>query len=325
MLLKENYTIEHIRELHEVYKKDPSLLERVVFAFGLLEALAKSGLPFIFKGGSSLMLMMDNPLRLSTDIDIMVSPGIDINKYIMKTSKIFPFKRHEEQIRKGNNQIEKRHFKFIYDSILRGTEFYILLDVVFSETPYAKTMTTGIYNSLLLTDTEPVLVTIPTPDCILGDKLTAFAPHTTGIPLGVDKELEVIKQLFDIATLKELIKDQKVLQQTYEKVAFAELSYRGLTIETRDVIIDTIKASICIIGKGLIGDEYHLYLKGIHALDSHIMNHRYNGEIAAYQACQVLYLATCLLTGESIKKIENPGVYISESIEKTRAIKNCHI
>lgn len=27
-------------------------------------------------------------------------------------------------------------------------------------------------------------------DYILGDKLTAFAPHTTGIPLGVDKELD---------------------------------------------------------------------------------------------------------------------------------------
>ena len=38
-------------------------------------------------------------------------------------------------------------------------------------------------------------------DCILGDKLTAFAPYTIGIPFGVDKELEIIKQLNDIACL----------------------------------------------------------------------------------------------------------------------------
>lgn len=60
--------------------------------------------------------------------------------------------------------------------------------------------------------------------------------------------------------LKELIKDRKVLQQTYEEVAFAELSYRGLTIETRDVIIDTIKASICIIGKGLVEGMSIVYI-----------------------------------------------------------------
>ena len=144
MLIKENYTVERIRELQKIYKKDPSLLERVIYAFGLLEALVKSGLPFIFKGGSSLMLIMDYPQRLSTDIDIIVAPDIDIEKYILTASKIFPFKRYEEQIRKGNNQIEKRHFKFIYDSILRDTEFYILLDVVFSEIPYARTMTVEI-------------------------------------------------------------------------------------------------------------------------------------------------------------------------------------
>ena len=36
---------------------------------------------------------------------------------------------------------------------------------------------------------------------ILGDKLTAFAPHTTGVPLGVGKSMEIAKQLFDAATL----------------------------------------------------------------------------------------------------------------------------
>lgn len=33
MLLKGNYTIEHIRELHEVYKKNPSLVEIATDSF----------------------------------------------------------------------------------------------------------------------------------------------------------------------------------------------------------------------------------------------------------------------------------------------------
>lgn len=35
---------------------DPTLMEKAIRAFSLLEALAKSGCPFLFKGGSALML-----------------------------------------------------------------------------------------------------------------------------------------------------------------------------------------------------------------------------------------------------------------------------
>ena len=36
------------------------LIERTVFAFGLLEALVRVGLKFTFKGGTSLMLLLKN-------------------------------------------------------------------------------------------------------------------------------------------------------------------------------------------------------------------------------------------------------------------------
>ena len=54
---------------------------------------------------------------------------------------------------------------------------------------------------MLITEGEKVEVTIPELNCILGDKLTAFAPHTTGIPLGVGKDVEVLKQMYDVASL----------------------------------------------------------------------------------------------------------------------------
>ncbi len=91
MLLKENFNEEHIRELQKNSKRDPLLLERAVYAFGLLEALARVGLPFIFKGGTCLMLLMDKLRRLSTDIDIVVEPGTDLGDYLEKASVIFPF------------------------------------------------------------------------------------------------------------------------------------------------------------------------------------------------------------------------------------------
>lgn len=64
MLDKKNYELEHMRNLQEKYKKDPALLERVVYAFGLLEALKESGLLFVFKGGTCLMLLLEQPMAL---------------------------------------------------------------------------------------------------------------------------------------------------------------------------------------------------------------------------------------------------------------------
>ena len=54
MLKRENYSSEHIDALRKQTGADPSILERTVFAFGLLEALCRVKMPFIFKGGTSL-------------------------------------------------------------------------------------------------------------------------------------------------------------------------------------------------------------------------------------------------------------------------------
>lgn len=48
MLDKKIFELEYIQELQQKYGRDPMLLERVLFAFGLLEAIKRVGLPFIF-------------------------------------------------------------------------------------------------------------------------------------------------------------------------------------------------------------------------------------------------------------------------------------
>ena len=119
MISKDSFSLEHIRQLQTYSHGDPTLIERTLYAFGLLEAQARTGLPFLFKGGTCLILLLDKPMRLSTDIDIVVPPGTDINEYIAKAAKIFPFSAFEEQIRKGHNRIEKRHFKFQCSPVLK--------------------------------------------------------------------------------------------------------------------------------------------------------------------------------------------------------------
>jgi len=166
MLNKSTFSLEHIQELQASSDRDPVLIERVLYAFGLLEALVRVGTPFIFKGGTCLMLLLEHPLRLSTDIDIIVKPGTDIDEYIQKASIIFPFAHFEEQKRMGKNNIEKRHFKFYYQSPLKDEEFHIILDILFEESKYLSIISREIKNELLIVDDPKMYVNTPNVNCI---------------------------------------------------------------------------------------------------------------------------------------------------------------
>ena len=294
---------------------DPSLLEKTIYAFGLLEAITESGLPFIFKGGTCLMLLLDKPRRLSTDIDIIVEPGTDVEAYIEKAGQMFPFRNQKEDIRKGRNNIEKRHYEFTYDSPINNRPLVILLDILFEENNYETILEKPIRNNLLLTDGEDLMVKIPDINNILGDKLTAFAPHTTGIKFGIGKELEVIKQLYDCYTLSREITDFNEVSKVYKAVAKTELGYRGMDYSIETMLEDTINSCLCIIGKGNINKEdYAYFADGIRRISGHIYSERFNGELAAYIACEVFYLAVCIYTDTEYKKIVNPNEFINESL-----------
>lgn len=313
MLARENFTEEHIRQLQHSSKRDPILIERTVYAFGLLEAISRVGMPFIFKGGTCLMLLLENPQRLSTDIDIIVEPGTDVEEYIEKAAKIFPFVRYEEQRRIGKNNIEKRHFKFTYDSPVNGKELYILLDVLYEENHYERIVEREIRNELLMVEPEFLKVKVPSIECILGDKLTAFAPHTTGIPLGVGKDMEVMKQLYDVSTLVDEMDIFEEVKKTYQKVVQSEIAYRGIEATPKECIKDTFEAAFCIASRGkYIGEEYPLYVAGIRDLRGHIYAENYSPEIAVGRAAKVAYIAICLWADESFERVADYTEYINE-------------
>ena len=77
MINPKSRTIEWITETsRKLGIHDISLAEKTIRAFSLLEALVRSGCPFVFKGGSSLMLHLNTSKRLSIDIDIICQPEI---------------------------------------------------------------------------------------------------------------------------------------------------------------------------------------------------------------------------------------------------------
>ena len=181
-----------------------------------------------------------------------------------------------------------------------------MLDVLFEENHYAEVVRKEIRNDLLLTEPQYLSVELPSADCILADKLTAFAPHTTGIPLNVGKDMEVMKQFYDVVSLLEIFTDSSKILPTYQRIAQAEIAYRGINATAQDCLWDTFDAAFSIASRGKIGaKEYPLYVKGIRDLRGHIYAENYSPEIAAVRAVRVMYLAMCLLTGNTYKKVED--------------------
>ena len=95
------------------------------------------------------------------------------------------------------------------------------------------------------------MVSCPSVECLLGDKLTAFAPHTTGVLFNQEKDLEIAKQLFDVAHLFDCAEDLRAVADSYKRVVQKELSYRELgDITFKDVLDDTFNTSCLIVSHG---------------------------------------------------------------------------
>ena len=319
------FTKEHFDRLKNKKNINPPILERAIFALGLIETLAKVGMEFIFKGGSSLMLLLDHPMRLSTDVDLLLPTGYDLDGYLEKAATIFPFLRKEEDVRKSNKAITKRHFRFYFRSIDRqNEELSILLDVVYEENPYSTLVKKEIANDLLICKGSPLQVYVPSVDSLLGDKLTAFAPHTIGINFfnedySNDKRLEVIKQLYDVATLFDFANDYQEIRQSYLSVCEREIRFRGLNLDYKDCLRDTYRSAQTILFRGQNGDQdYPNYVEGIRRIRGHIYGDTFSSEVARLYACEVMFLAACLFQDVNPRDV----VFSDKNMPKTAHIKS---
>mgnify|MGYP004560954307 CR=1 FL=1 len=214
--------------------------------------------------------------------------------------------------------MQKGSYKFVYNSTTFKREFYILLDNLFEDNHYTKLIEMPIKDALINTEEPYVMVTAPSIDCVMGDKLTAFAPHTTGIPFGIDKELENIKQMYDVACLFDVAVDYEDVYKSYMNTVKTEILYRNNDCTYIDTLLDTIEASACIASRGQIGEDYPLLLAGIKKINNHIFDETFSAELAIVKACKVMYLATCILTNEKMIKIVNYDVYHDANISKSK-------
>jgi hypothetical protein len=324
MIDKKTFTREWIEDRSAHFKKgkakgNSELIEKVINALYLLEKLASIGIDLIFKGGTSLILLLEDVHRFSIDIDIILQDDVGLEASLEAIiADNFIFKRYEKNERKNANGIPKAHYKFFFTSVLDDAEKYILLDILYEENPYKETVSQPIDSVFLISNGEPINVVMPSIDCILGDKLTAFAPRTTGIPYGIDKELEIIKQLFDISILFDKISSVENVRDTFMQIAQNELNYRGMTdITTRDVLNDIFDTSFVIAMRGALSPQEFKQLElGVQRVKSHIFSRNFIIEEALLCASKAAYCSMLLTHQETIIEKFDASVDLSkEEIE----------
>jgi hypothetical protein len=157
--------------------------------------------------------------------------------------------------------------------------------------------------------------------------MTAFAPRTTGVPFTPAKgqpadTMQIAKQLFDVGELFSLAEDLNAVRRIYQRVFDLENVYRGGGMTQPGALDDTLQASLCL-GlhrlKGIPESADALMLEdGVRRLTSHLVNHRFNLDVAKIAAAKAALLSR-LISREEV----NPSLPFwrtSPELEGLRAL-----
>lgn len=177
------------------------LCELVVYSLELVSQLAHTGLTFRFKGGNSLLILLEDPQRFSIDADIVTTIPkqelIDLVEEITKSCEVF--KSCEVRQHKTKPWLPMVSFKLFFESFYQPPEeAFVMLDAVLEPPPYPGVQRPVRCAELYASDKT---VEVPTVSGLLADKLLCLGPATLGIPLGKGKEAHRLKHVFDVALL----------------------------------------------------------------------------------------------------------------------------
>lgn len=300
MIADQCFTIEwQAQKRGELGGCDPVLLEKTIHAFALLDALSSRGLEFVFKGGTSLLLRLPNIRRLSIDADIFCQePAKKLDPLLAEISRIRPFTGMTEDDRGAHRVPARRHFKFFYTPLDRNNPApFVLLDVVHERNVYPQVERVPLRTAFVESDGA---LLVPTVEGLLGDKLTAFGPNTTGVPLNPDRSMQFMKQVFDIGELFNAAGDLAAVRAAYDQVFAAENAYRGGKFTAELALQDTFDTAhrIAQVGFAIAPKDGRdeLLEAGRKQIGSHLVGVKFRREEMKIAAAKAALLTSALRT-----------------------------
>jgi len=280
-----------------------TFFEKSLYAFELLGRLAEEGLDFVFKGGTSLLLRLPNPRRLSIDVDIVCRAPSDRLVRILEACATDPFTGVVPDNRQHKRKLpRRRHWNFQFNSINPDScpEPYIILDVLEEDCLYPDVEDIEIRTKFFAAD-HSIRVRVPTVDNLLADKLTTFAPETIGQDYDAEHPEKMIKHLFDIGELFNVAESLHTVQDVYTRIAAAEMGYREAECNRDECLDNTIATARLVtalaVNRDLDAEKCPIIRSGIEALRGHLLGISFTINDAAIAAGKAALLATVIKHG----------------------------
>ncbi|MBD3392879.1 MAG: hypothetical protein GF418_12305, partial [Chitinivibrionales bacterium] len=232
------FTKEHIQA--HVFGTSTVLAEQAVHCLELVASLSRAGLGYQFKGGNSLLLVLDTPLRFSIDVDIATDePRERIEECVDRVVRDYgAFTRWTRRRHKTKPWLPIASYYLFFDSHFASPDdAFIMLDVQLRRSPYTTGMKPVACGDIYTADAQ---VELPLPSSIIGDKLLTLGPATLGIPVGKGKEAQRLKHVFDVSTLLGMHPDLHDIRRSFHACMEHENSLQETKMSVTEVLDDTL-------------------------------------------------------------------------------------
>ena len=222
------------------FDASPALAEQAVHCLELVAELATAGLSFQFKGGNSLLLVLDAPRRFSIDVDIATDESPErielcLEKAIAKNGIFLRWTKRQHKTKPWLPL--SSYYCFFNSHYVSSDEAFIMLDAQLSRSPYATRFVSICCGKLFKSDRQ---AEIPLTSSIIGDKLLTLGPRTLGIPVGKGKDAQRLKHVFDVSLLLSTMPSLREIRKSLFACMAHENDLQKKTISAADVLADTV-------------------------------------------------------------------------------------
>jgi hypothetical protein len=175
------------------------------------------------------------------------------------------------------------------------SQFVTFLDVVYERNVYPHVDRVPLRTAFLESDGA---LLVPTVEGLLGDKLTAFGPNTTGVPLNEQRAMQFMKQVFDIGELFNAAGDLAAIRAAYDQVFAAENGFRGEIFTTEQALQDDFNTAYRITQVGFANEPKDgrdkLIEAGRKQIESHLVGVKFRREQMKIAVAKAALLSTVL-------------------------------
>ncbi|MDR0307583.1 MAG: nucleotidyl transferase AbiEii/AbiGii toxin family protein [Chitinispirillales bacterium] len=232
------FTKEHIERCR--FNASSTLAEQALHCLELVAELSECGLKYQFKGGNSLLLILNEPKRFSIDVDIASGESRErieevLNSLVAKYGVFFKWERRQH---KTKPWLPLSSYNIYYSSLFDSSpDTCVMLDVQMRTSPYKTEFKKVCCGSLYKSGAS---VELPLPSSIIADKLLTLGPSTLGIPVGRGKEAQRLKHVYDVSRISATLPDVNNIRESFVQCLEQENDLQNTSHSVMDIVKDTL-------------------------------------------------------------------------------------